>query len=193
MDEPAEILTSDRVELRRWRMSDLDALDQAIRESRDHLVPWMPWAAKQGRQENADFLARCHDEWESREAFGYAITAEATVVGSCALHRRIGVGGLDIGYWIHPRWTGQGLVTMAAAALVDQGFRFSGIDRVEIHHDAANPASGAVARRLGFAEVDRVPAPEGPSAPGEVGVHVIWRMTADQWQAGTLERAQRAS
>lgn len=62
MDEPAETLTSDRVELRRWRTTELDALEQAIRESRDHLVPWMPWAADHGRQQAADFLARCHDE-----------------------------------------------------------------------------------------------------------------------------------
>nr|WP_260328613.1 GNAT family protein [Streptomyces sp. Ag109_O5-1] len=82
---------------------------------------------------------------------------------------------------------------MAAAALVRQGFHLAGTDRIEIHHDAANPASGAVARRLGFIEVERVEAPEGPVAPGEAGVDVIWRMTADQWKARTSEHAQQAS
>lgn len=81
---------------------------------------------------------------------------------------------------------------MAAGALVHQGFQLAGIDRVEIHHDAANPASGAVAARLGFTEAGRVRAPDGPTAPGEVGIHVIWRMTGDQWRARASEGARRA-
>lgn len=192
MEEPAEILPFDRVELRRWRTSDLDALGRAIAESREHLVPWMPWAVDQDRQRTADFLARSHHEWETGQAFNYAITSDATVIGSCGLHRRIGTGGLEIGYWLHPDRTGQGLATMAAAALAGQGFRLAGIDRVEIRHDAANPASGAVARRLGFTEVERVRAPDGRSAPGGVGIEVVWRMTKDQWQAGTPVHTQRA-
>ncbi|MFF7216640.1 hypothetical protein ACFZAU_39955 [Streptomyces sp. NPDC008238] len=41
MDEPAETLPSGPAELRRWRTGDLDALDHAISESLDHLLPWM--------------------------------------------------------------------------------------------------------------------------------------------------------
>ncbi|MFD9003230.1 GNAT family N-acetyltransferase [Streptomyces sp. NPDC059582] len=193
MEEPAESLRSDQVELRRWRMSDVDALYRATYESLDHLVPWMPWAADYSRQNTSDFLARNQEEWETGQAFGFAITSGNTVIGSCGLMRRIGAGGLDIGYWLHPQWTGRGLATMAAGALVRQGFQLPGIDRIEIHHDAANPASGAIARRLGFTEVERVQAPEGgPTAPGEVGTVVVWRMTADQWRTGTAERAQQA-
>lgn len=188
MEEPAEILRADQVELRRWHDTDLDALHQATEESLDHLVPWMPWAADHGRRQTAEFLTRTHDEWEHGQAFGYAIISGAAVIGSCGLHRRIGAGGLDIGYWIHPRWTGQGLATAAAAALVHEGFRLADIDRIEIHHDAANRASGAVALRLGFTEVERIHVPEGPSAPGEVGVDVIWRMTADAQHGGRRGR-----
>jgi RimJ/RimL family protein N-acetyltransferase len=193
MEEPAESLRSDQVELRRWRMSDLDALERAIRESLDHLVPWMPWAADHSRERTADFLARSLEEWESGQAFGYAITSDGAVIGGCGLMRRIGEGGLEIGYWLHARRTGRGLVTMAVAALAGQGFALPGIDRLEIHHDAANPASGAVALRLGFTEIERVPEPEGPSAPGEVGIEVVWRMTADQWRANAGAAAASGS
>ncbi|WP_393072590.1 GNAT family N-acetyltransferase [Streptomyces sp. LN704] len=191
MEEPAEVLSSGRVELRRWRMSDLDALDRAIYESLDHLVPWMPWAADSGRQQTSDFLARNQEEWKTGQTFGYAITSDAAVIGSCGLMRRIGVGGLEIGYWLHPHWTGRGLATTAAAVLVRQGFQLADVDRVEIHHDVANATSGAVARRLGFTEVERIQAPEGPQAPGEVGTDAIWRMTADQWKARAAEHAQQ--
>ncbi|MFE7786437.1 GNAT family N-acetyltransferase [Streptomyces nigrescens] len=64
----------------------------------------------------------------------------------------------------------------SSAALVETGRRMPGIDRIEIHHDEANPASGAVARRLGFTEMERVQVPEGPVAPSETGIDVIWRL-----------------
>ncbi|MFF7216639.1 GNAT family N-acetyltransferase [Streptomyces sp. NPDC008238] len=154
------------------------------------------WAAGHSRQRTADFLARGEEKWRSGEAFAYAITAEGSVIGGCGLHRRIGPGGLEIGYWLHPRWTGRGLATAAVAALVGEGFSLPGVERLEIHHDAANAPSGAVARRLGFTEVARGPRPEGPCAPGEAGIEVVRRMTARQWRhlaPGPAHEAVRGS
>ncbi|MFG1665053.1 GNAT family N-acetyltransferase [Streptomyces sp. Y7] len=122
------------------------------------------------------FLAHSAEAWASGQEYNYAITSGGIVVGSCGLHRRIGPGGLDIGYWLHHAWTGKGLATMAAAALAQAGRELPGIDRIEIHHDEANSASGAIARRLGFRKFDRVRVPDGPEAPGETGIHVIRRL-----------------
>ncbi|MFI2507101.1 GNAT family N-acetyltransferase [Streptomyces sp. NPDC018972] len=186
MREPAGILTFDRVVLRRWRPDDLDALERVIHESLEHLVPWMPWASDPPTREDlADFLARNQEQWASGQAYAYGITSEDALVGSCGLYRRIGPGGLDIGYWLHPGWTGRGLATMTASALVRQGLRLAGVRHVEIRHDAANRASAAVARRAGLTEAGRRPMPEGPTAPGEVGVEVVWRTTADGFRAGS--------
>ncbi|MET8956700.1 GNAT family N-acetyltransferase [Streptomyces sp. NPDC004533] len=176
MDQPAETLRFDQVELRRWRVSDIETLHPVITESLDHLLPWMPWAASHGRKQTEEYLARCEEQWGSGQGYDYAITSGGAVIGSCGLMRRIGPGGLEIGYWLHPTWTRKGLATMAAAALVHAGQQLPEIDRIEIHHDEANPASGAVARRLGFTEAERVRLPDGPTAPGEAGVRVIWRL-----------------
>ncbi|MFF9090317.1 GNAT family N-acetyltransferase [Streptomyces sp. NPDC014991] len=176
MGQPADVLRSDQVELRRWRGDDIETLHRVITESRDHLLPWMPFAATHDRKQGERFLAHSEEQWTSGQAYNYAITSGGVVVGSCGLHRRIGPGGLDIGYWLHHAWTGKGLATMAAAALVQAGRKLPSTDRIEIHHDEANPASGAVARRLGFTEVERARVPEGPEAPGETGVRVIWRL-----------------
>ncbi|MFI9542936.1 GNAT family N-acetyltransferase [Streptomyces sp. NPDC052016] len=185
MGQPADVLRFDQVELRRWRVDDVETLHRAITESRDHLLPWMPFAATHDRKQGEGFLAYSEEQWGTGEEYNYAITSSGVVVGSCGLHRRIGPGGLDIGYWLHHAWTGKGLATMAAAALVQAGRDMPGIDRIEIHHDAANSASGAVARRLGFTEVERVRVPGGPEAPGETGVQVRWRLQIgaerDQW------------
>ncbi|MBL1088073.1 MULTISPECIES: GNAT family N-acetyltransferase [Streptomyces] len=176
MNRPSAILRSDQVELRRWRTYDIEILDRLVNESRDHLLPWMPFAASHDRKQGEEFLARCEEEWATGQTYYYAITSGGVEVGSCSLMRRIGPGGLEIGYWLHPDWTGKGLATMAAGALVAAGRRLPGIDRIEIHHDEANAASGAVARRLGFAEVERVSLPDGPETPHETGIDVIWRL-----------------
>ncbi len=50
MDSPPELLTSlapkCQVELRRWRAADADLCFRMIRESLEHLRPWMPWASE---------------------------------------------------------------------------------------------------------------------------------------------------
>ncbi|MFC7218911.1 GNAT family N-acetyltransferase [Streptomyces polyrhachis] len=177
MDTPPEKLLYETVELRRWHTDDLDVLDRMVEESLDRLLPWMPWAATASREQTAGFLARCQEEWRTGEGFNYAIVVDGAVAGSCGLHRQIGAGGLEIGYWLHPGATGRGAVSRAVRALVAAAFELPGVDRVEIHHDAANLASEAVPRRLGFTEVSRGPVERGADVtPGESGVDVVWRL-----------------
>ncbi|QPP07494.1 GNAT family N-acetyltransferase [Streptomyces bathyalis] len=176
MNRPAELLRHDRVELRRWRYRDADVHYRVVTESLAHLVPWMPWADEGYSPDSSlEFVTRCEREWAEGKAYNYAVSVEGSTVGSCGLMRRIGPGGLEIGYWIHPSWTRRGLATAAAAALLREAFSLPGIDVVEIHNDEANEASGGVPMRLGFTEVERRRAIEGPAAPGESGVEVVWR------------------
>lgn len=59
------------------------------------------------------------------------IFRDGAAVGSCGLHRRVGPGGLEIGYWIHPAVLRRGLATEAARLLTDAAFSVPGIDRVD--------------------------------------------------------------
>jgi RimJ/RimL family protein N-acetyltransferase len=164
------------VTLRRWRAADADTVYQVVMQSLAHLLPWMPWASGYSRDDAVRFTAQSEQDWSSGVAYQYAITTDDAVVGSCGLMRRIGLGGLEIGYWLHPAYTGRGLATAAAAALVGQAFALPDIDRVEIVHDEANTASSRVPRRLGFTEIERRTRVRGAAAPGEVGVEVVWRL-----------------
>lgn len=176
MDHPAETLTNGEVVLRRQRPGDVDALDRIVVESLDHLLPWMPWAAAHTRRTAMEHLGRCETAWVSGEAYNYAITVGGAPVGACSLMRRIGPGGMEIGYWLHPEWTGRGLVTASVVALVGAAFALPGVTYLEIHHDEANQASGAVPRRLGFTVVSRCPDPGRGAAPAESGVTVVQRL-----------------
>jgi RimJ/RimL family protein N-acetyltransferase len=177
MNQPREILTSGPVTLRRWRAADADAVYQVVMQSLEHLLPWMPWANGYSHDDAVRFTVQSEQDWESGVAYQYAITTDDAVIGSCGLMRRIGPGGLEIGYWLHPAYTGRGLATTAVAALVGQAFALPDIDRVEIAHDQANTASGGIPRRLGFTEIQRRTRAQAALAPGEVGIEVVWRLT----------------
>ena len=47
-------------------------------------------------------MERCEDSWADGTAFQYLIIADGTPAGSAGLMARIGPGGLEIGYWVHP-------------------------------------------------------------------------------------------
>jgi ribosomal-protein-serine acetyltransferase len=88
--------------------------------------------------------------------------------------RRIGPGGLEIGYWISRHHTGRGFVTKAVRLLVQEAFRI-GAERVEILHDVLNVRSGAVPERLGFTMVEQRPSDQPPTSATS-GVDQLWRL-----------------
>ncbi len=89
---------------------------------------------------------------------------------------RIGDGGLEIGYWVHPAHTGRGVATAASAALTEAALALPGIDHVEIHHDQLNLASGRVPAKLGYTCTCTKPTTVA-LAPGDSGVTKVWRIT----------------
>jgi RimJ/RimL family protein N-acetyltransferase len=172
------LLSHGQASLRRWRRDDAAALLTAVMESQQHLRPWMPWADHYGEDRAAEYLRECDAQWASGDAFTYAIIVGDQIVGSTGLHRRVGDGGLEIGYWVHGEWTGRGIATDAVAALTDAALALPGIDRVEIYHDAANVASGRIPAKLGYTRLGEQPARDlWPPAPGETGTDVIWQIT----------------
>ena len=175
--ERIELLAVDAV-VRRHRLDDLDALQQAIEESRDHLRPWMFWA-DQSRDDTAAFLRHAIEKWDTGEEFAYLIVSADgdRVLGGGGLHRRSGPGALEIGYWLRADATGRGVITTAAGALTDAAFALDGIERVEIHCDEANVRSAAVPPRLGYTLTAIREKP--PVAPSERGREMVWSRFRD--------------
>jgi ribosomal-protein-serine acetyltransferase len=177
MDTPPEQLVNAAVSLRRWRSDDADLCLELVSESLDHLRPWMPWAADSYALADAtDYVTRCETDWASGSAFQYLVLVDGVPAGSAGLMARIGQGGLEIGYWIHPAHTGKGVATSAAAALTAAALELPGVDHVEIHHDALNLASERVPAKLGYDQVGSR-ASESDRAPGESGTAKVWRIT----------------
>ncbi len=175
-------MTIDQVVVRPWRVDDVPLLHAAVIESLDHLRPWMPWAAKEplSLDERTQLVDGWWRLWDAGDRMCGVFVGDR-VVGGCGLHQRIGPGGQEIGYWVRVGQTGRGYATAAARALTDMAFAMAAVTHTEIHHDVANPTSGRVAAKLGYAHVHDAPHPV--EAPGETGVQSIWRMDRDDWPA----------
>jgi RimJ/RimL family protein N-acetyltransferase len=66
-----------------------------------------------------------------------------------------------------------------ARALTDAAFTVADIERVEIHHDKANAASGGVPARLGYTLLGEWD--DEPLAPADVGIECRWAVSRDEW------------
>ncbi|NUR60595.1 MAG: GNAT family N-acetyltransferase [Catenulispora sp.] len=171
---PPEAVELDGFRLRRATLADDTALLQAVQASFAELHPWMPWCTEP--IELADqraFIERSAEQWASGSAFNwFVVDAGGAVIGSVSIVDRIGPGGVEVGYWLRTDATGRGVMTRAAAWVTDIALSLPGVDRVEIHCDAANTRSANVARRLGFRLAHTVTAE--PTAPGESGLSQVW-------------------
>lgn len=152
-DQTFAEMHDDHVRLRPLRGEDAPALFEAIRESIDMLVPWMPWCHSSYSLEEAQaWIRSSHDAWQSRSEFSFAVLA----VGS---DRMLGVCGLNwiewpalranLGYWVRTSEAGRGVATRAARLLAQFAFAQLGMERIEIVAAIDNQASQQVAIKLG--------------------------------------------
>ena len=175
---PAETIALPNVILRRIRESDGLDLAVAVGASLDHLRPWMPWASEAAAQvqQQATRCREAEQSWNDGGDYLYTLRGlDGELFGTFGMHRRIGPGGIEIGYWVHADHVRQGYATAATAALTEAALALDGVDRVEIHTDEANAASASVPRRLGY-RLDRVEL-RAPQAPSESGRLQIWITT----------------
>ena len=161
--------------LRRASSAYADRLADALRASIPELRDFMDWAQDDPSESAAidEFIRLADRDWTADKAYNFHTfdAATDTLVGSCGLMRRVGPDAIEIGYWIRSDHPGQGLATEAAAILAGAAWDLHGIERIVIRHDLANAASGRVAEKLGFIEIDRVAVEV--TAEGESGVDVI--------------------
>jgi RimJ/RimL family protein N-acetyltransferase len=192
---PVEIRTK-RLLLRPWRASDADALQPVIAANQEHIGPWIP--KRVSDPSPVPVLAkRLAGEAESFDAdvtwrYGIFTSDEREVLGEIALIPRSALGRvryseadrLEVGYWLRADWTGRGIVTEAARALLDVAATLDRVTRVEIRCDERNLPSAAVPRRLGFVLEETISSPSITSPNANVELQV-WTLESSKWLRAT--------
>lgn len=163
--------------LRAWEPADIDVLAAAVARNLDHLRPWMPWVVDEPlpRPRRLELIKGwARDRADGGDAV-YGAFEDGVVVGGCGLHRRQGPDCVEIGYWVDAAQTSRGVATTMAGLLSALALTTPGIAAVEIRHDKANVASGRIPARLGYTFVGETP--DEVTAPGEVGIELVWRLS----------------
>ena len=167
--------------IRKYERKDAAALVDAVTESLNELMPWMPWAKfePQSVSQREELISTWDDEWTRGSNFTMGICENDLCVGGTGLHLRGEEGTLEIGYWLRSSHVGRGIARRSSNALSTVAFSLPEVSVVSIAHDIANVRSQRVPESLGFRvirESERI-----PEAPSEVGRVRLWAISRDEW------------
>jgi RimJ/RimL family protein N-acetyltransferase len=184
ISRPAYRIVTRRLVLRCWQPADAPLLKEAVEASREHLLPWMPWAKDEPTdlQTKINLLRGFRGKFDLGQDFVYGVfnLEETQVLGGTGLHTRHGEKVREIGYWIHVNAIGQGLATELSAALTKVAFEVDQVEAVEIYCDAANVRSAAVPRKLGYTlDATRL----RDRRPQGLRTTLIWSLLAEEYPA----------
>ncbi|MCY2961821.1 MAG: GNAT family protein [Planctomycetota bacterium] len=152
---PAYRIETERCVLRCFELTDARALHALVHANRAHLAPWLAWAREEPRSlaEHLELVRAFRQRFDGDSDYAYALLERerGLLLGSVALHPIPDEPlAATLGYWIAHEHAGRGLATEAVSAVVRSAFEAHRLARVEIHCDASNARSRALADRLGF-------------------------------------------
>jgi RimJ/RimL family protein N-acetyltransferase len=142
-----------RLVLRPPRLDDLDSIHAAKEDAWPDLQRWMAWAFDNQRSRQAT-------ENSIRQAMDYQSQAGIALAGFHKINRDFVVRtALDLtdepdvyetGYWVAPRYAGQGMATEAANAAIRYAFSHLGAKAISIGYFDGNEPSQRIVEKLGF-------------------------------------------
>jgi len=180
---PVYRIETKRLVLRCWEPKDAALLQEAAAASKEHLLPYMPWAEQEPQTVDEKLVRmrnfRSHFDRGEDYVYGIFTPDESRALGGTGLHTRASGNALEIGYWIHKDFIRQGLATEVSAALTKVAFEIYHVDRMEIHCSVENIGSASVPRKLGY--VHEATRRRLAFANGRQTDSMIWTLFADEY------------
>jgi RimJ/RimL family protein N-acetyltransferase len=166
-----ESISTERLVLRRWSLSDAPALRAALDRSDAHLRPWIPFMAREPRSlaETRAWVGILRERFVLGEVLHFSMWRGADLVGEVLLMDRVGPGARELGYWLHVDHVGRGYAREAVDAMVTLAASL-GVGSLRFHCDVRNAASNRIPERLGARRGDRVSALDPSGEPAQLQV-----------------------
>jgi ribosomal-protein-serine acetyltransferase len=151
-----EIIVDDTLTLRALSVDQADEVFAIVDSNRDYLGRWLPWVQHtHTSQDSRQFIESTLQKREDGSEYGFGIIVDERAVGHISLMHITDDQEPEIGYWIAEEYSGRGLVTKAAQAVTDLGFKTLGLEKIIIRAEPENIGSNVVAEKLGYEFVDQ--------------------------------------
>jgi len=147
---PIPTLKTERLTLRPFGLSDAPDVQRLAGDRQVASTTLnIPHPYEDGMAES--WIGTHEPNWNAQEHLTLAITSESEgLVGAISLILELQHRKAELGYWIGVPYWNRGYATEAAQAVLAFGFNELGLNRIEAHYLAQNPASGKVMEKLGM-------------------------------------------
>jgi RimJ/RimL family protein N-acetyltransferase len=147
------VLTDDSLLLRPLKLTDSQAVFEAVRESIREISPWMPWCPEDYAFDDSEKWIEIRPKaWSDGTEYDFAIINQRndTLLGACGLNKIDNDNRIaNLGYWVRSSKTGKGIASSAVRLLARFAFEELKLNRVEITPAIGNKASQRVAMKAG--------------------------------------------
>ena len=141
-------LTTERLILRPFREEDAPQVYDYARDPQVGLNAG--WKPHESVEESLEIIRTV---FSAPHVFAVTLRDSGRVIGSAGFTGRQRGGGQredELGYALHPRWWGQGLMTEACRKLIEYGFSEMGLESIWCTHYDGNDRSRRVIEKCGF-------------------------------------------
>lgn len=150
----AEIVSDDRIRLRKFNENDVDNFYKAANESAKQLLKWFDWYQDNYSISQAEKFVKSREQaWATRAELSFLIEEKQDdrFIGVIGLNRIDDANKLaNVGYWIRASAAGKGYATAALQLLAKYSFKNLNFNRLEILCLLDNLPSIRVAEKAGF-------------------------------------------
>jgi len=146
-------IVTPRLILRPPTLDDLDSIQAAKQEAWPELQHWMSWAFDDQRSREAmeNSIRRVMDY---QNQVGIALAGFHRINGDFVVRTALDLTDepdvYETGYWVAPRYAGQGMATEAANAAIRYAFGHLGAKAISIGYFDGNEPSRRIVEKLGF-------------------------------------------
>jgi ribosomal-protein-serine acetyltransferase len=153
-------IVTPRLVLRPPTLDDLDSIQTAKEEAWPDLQRWMAWACDDQRSRQAmEHAIRRTMDYQAQPGIALAgfhrFTREFVV--RTALDATDEPNVYETGYWVSPKYVGQGMATEAANAAIRYAFGHLGAKAISIGYFEGNEPSRRIVEKLGFQRIRIAP------------------------------------
>lgn len=139
-------------QLIRRNMKDVYAAFDCIDSDRERLREFLPWVdSNKSAEDQVWYVGECAKDWDAGKLFDFGIhTVDEEFAGAIGIHNIAwDHHRCELGYWLHQKYEGQGLISSSVQALEKILFDL-GFNRIEIRCDPRNTKSAGVPTRNGY-------------------------------------------